>query len=83
MSPAVYQSDASNLNIMTAQQCETNDLDENNNNISQDLEPTVTSNEFKESIRKIELFLKQSDFLFDADDIALFSKFKSRLDLSE
>lgn len=58
-------------------------LDLNNNDISEQMEPTVTSNEFRESIRKIELFLKQSDFLFDSDDIALFSKFKSRLDLIE
>ncbi len=41
----------------------------------------VTLNAFRESIRKVELFLRQSDFLFDADDIQLFAKFKSRLDL--
>ena len=41
----------------------------------------VTLNEFRESIGKVELFLKQSDFLFDSDDIQLFSRFKSRLDL--
>ena len=44
-------------------------------------ESLITPNEFKESMRKVELFIKQSDFLFDTDDIQLFTKFKSRLDL--
>lgn len=44
-------------------------------------EQLISPVEFKESIRKVELFLRQSDFLFDSDDIQLFSKFKSRLDL--
>jgi len=44
-------------------------------------EEIVTLSEFRESIKKVELFLRQSDLLFDAAEIQLFEKFKSRLDL--